>query len=98
MRAGLAVTLAVVVAAIPAAGAVAAEERGDAGRVEAYLAQVRNNSQRLHAFLQDLPKGGDLHTHLSGAVSTETLIRLGASGGQCINVVTFVAATGPCVA
>jgi len=98
MRAGLAVILAVVVAAIPAAGAVAAEERADAGRVEAYLAQVRNNPQRLHAFLQDLPKGGDLHTHLSGAVSTETLIRLGASGGQCINVVTFVAATGPCVA
>ena len=33
---------------------------------------------RLRAFLLDLPKGGDLHSHLLGAASTELLVSLAA--------------------
>ena len=34
-----------------------------------------------------MPKGGDLHNHLSGAVPTETLIALAVEDGLCIDVV-----------
>jgi hypothetical protein len=68
-----------------------ADPRGEMG-VERYLNSVRHDW--LRAFLLDLPKGGDLHSHLSGAASTELLISLAAQDGLCIDAVTFVAAAG----
>ncbi|MFF1615672.1 hypothetical protein ACFVYA_48750 [Amycolatopsis sp. NPDC058278] len=64
--------------------------------VERYLETVRHDPVRLRAFMLDLPKGGDLHSHLSGAASTELLISLAAQDGLCIHTTTFVAAAGPC--
>lgn len=72
-----------------------ADPHGAAG-VERYLNSVRHDPVRLRAFLQALPKGGDLHTHLSGAAQTELLISLAAQDGMCIDTATFVAAAGPC--
>ncbi|MFJ5921409.1 adenosine deaminase [Kitasatospora sp. NPDC092948] len=66
------------------------------GRVAAFLDGIRQDPARLDAFLRQLPKGGDLHNHLSGAVSTELLIQLAAEDGLCIDSETFVSATGPC--
>ncbi|MFI9789039.1 adenosine deaminase [Kitasatospora sp. NPDC051984] len=66
------------------------------GRVSAYLDGIRQDPARLDAFLRALPKGGDLHNHLSGAVSTELLIQLAAEDELCIDSGTFVSATGPC--
>jgi adenosine deaminase len=63
--------------------------------VQRYLDSVREDPVRLEAFLREFPKGGDLHTHLSGAVSTETLIDLGARAGMCIDS-QYVAVDGPC--
>ncbi|MGW7332640.1 adenosine deaminase, partial [Streptomyces sp. NPDC054840] len=34
-------------------------------------------------FFADLPKDGDLHNHLAGAVTTEFLIELAAGDGLC---------------
>jgi adenosine deaminase len=76
---------------VGAAPAVAAEFG-----VERYLDSVRDDPARLDAFLRELPKGGDLHTHLSGAVTTETLIDLGARAGMCVGVEDHVAVDGPC--
>lgn len=67
----------------------------DAG-VSRYLDSIRNDPVRLHDFLHELPKGADLHHHLSGAVSTETLIRFAISDGLCIDTVTVVASPPPC--
>ena len=38
--------------------------------------QIRSDRQKLHAFFRDMPLGGDIHTHLSGAVSVETTINI----------------------
>ncbi|HKN39191.1 MAG TPA: adenosine deaminase, partial [Acidimicrobiia bacterium] len=64
--------------------------------VGAYLASVRNEPERLAAFLRDMPKGGDLHLHLTGAASTETLLRFAVQGGLCIDTATVRAAAPPC--
>lgn len=83
--------------AVPAAVAVPAQAApDDQTRVEHYLNSIRHDPAQLRSFLLDLPKGGDLHTHLSGAASTELLISLAARDGLCINTTTFVAAGGPC--
>ncbi|MFB7058948.1 adenosine deaminase [Streptomyces vinaceus] len=47
-------------------------------------------------FFADLPKGGDLHNHLSGAVTTEFLIELAAEDGLCITTDTTTAVPPPC--
>ena len=39
----------------------------------------------LRAFLYRMPKGGDLHVHLSGAVYAETFIREAGEDGICVN-------------
>ncbi|MFD8598589.1 adenosine deaminase [Kitasatospora sp. NPDC059646] len=70
--------------------------RPSEGRVAAYLDGIRQDPARLDAFLRQLPKGGDLHNHLSGAVSTELLIQLAAEDGLCIDSATYVSSDGPC--
>ena len=42
----------------------------------------------LHAFLAEMPKGGDLHNHLSGAVYAESWIAQAAADGLCVDVAT----------
>ena len=38
--------------------------------------QIRSDRRVLHAFFRDMPLGGDIHTHLSGAVSVDTTIQI----------------------
>ncbi len=52
----------------------------------------------LRAFLVNLPKGGDIHSHISGAITTETIIQWGSEDGACVDTTTLVAAAGPCAA
>ena len=72
-----------------------ADPGGEAG-VERFLNSVRHDPARLRSFLLEMPKGGDLHSHLSGAASTELLISLAARDGMCIDIATFAASSGPC--
>ncbi|POX38200.1 adenosine deaminase [Streptomyces sp. Ru73] len=65
-------------------------------RVDAYLDSIRNRPSELRAFMRALPKGGDLHNHLSGAASTELLVRLAAQDGLCIDRKTDTARPAPC--
>jgi hypothetical protein len=48
------------------------------------------------AFLRAMPKGGDLHSHLSGAVYAESYIRWGAADGACVSRTTLAASAPPC--
>ncbi len=43
----------------------------------------------LSAFLTRMPKGGDLHMHLSGAVYAETFLKDGAADGLCVDPKTM---------
>ncbi|MEW1692259.1 adenosine deaminase [Streptomyces sp. NPDC091265] len=71
--------------------AVTAAELGTA----AYLRSLRDRPARLQAFFKALPKGADLHNHLSGAATTEFLIKLAAEKGLCIDATTTAVAP-PC--
>lgn len=64
-------------------------------RTAAYLGSLRDSPGRLKAFFKDLPKGGDLHNHLSGAATTEYLIQLAGEKGLCIDATTTAVAP-PC--
>src|ERR1700676_2924660 len=46
--------------------------------------KARVNPLALRAFLARMPKGGDLHNHLDGAVYAELRIRAGAQDGLCV--------------
>ncbi|MFE1340450.1 adenosine deaminase [Streptomyces sp. NPDC058733] len=63
---------------------------------DAYLNVVRDDPRLLRRFAEAMPKGGDLHNHLSGAVSTEYLIELAAEDGLCVDTATMTAVTPPC--
>ena len=53
------------------------------------LENARVNPLDLNAFLVDMPKGADLHSHLSGAVYAESWIRAGAEDQLCVNLATL---------
>ncbi|MFJ2785153.1 MULTISPECIES: adenosine deaminase [unclassified Streptomyces] len=83
--------------AVPAAGPAASRVPTPAeARTDAYLASVRERPARLRAFFRSMPKGGELHNHLSGAVSTEYLIQLAAEDGLCVRTDTLAAVVPPC--
>ena len=69
------------------AAVAAAQAHADAGqRASRHFESIRRQHPLLLAFLQEMPKGGDLHNHLSGAVYAETLIQRsrGARPGRCL--------------
>jgi hypothetical protein len=47
------------------------------------------NPADLAAFLKAVPKGADLHNHLSGAVYAETYLDWARADGDCVNTTTF---------
>jgi adenosine deaminase len=80
------------VAAEPATSSPTTQEQ----RVDQTLSRISSDSVALRAFLTELPKGADLHQHLSGTVYAESLLRWAAEDGLCIDVVTYVASPSPC--
>lgn len=65
--------------------------------VHAQMDEMIGDEESLMMFLRKLPKGGDLHSHTSGAITTEKLLQWGAEDGACINPTTMVA-SNPCAA
>lgn len=65
-------------------------------RAAHYFESVRGNPELLIAFLRDMPKGGDLHNHLSGAVYAESFIDYAASDGLCVDRTTSRLIAPPC--
>ena len=62
----------------------------------AYDAAVTAGPPALHAFLDQFPKGADLHVHLEGAVYAETFIRDAGEDGLCIDPSALQFAKPPC--
>jgi adenosine deaminase len=75
-----------------AATPATANEKGAAQRLQ----QVKSDPSKLRNFLRNMPKGTDLHTHLSGAVYAESMIRWGAEDGKCVDLVTMASSFSPC--
>lgn len=55
--------------------------------------RIRQDPPALRAFLRAFPKGADLHTHLTGAVYAESLVRWAADMPLCIDLSTFALVT-----
>jgi adenosine deaminase len=69
----------------------------DASATAARFSAVRDDFTALRAFVRAMPKGADLHVHLSGAVFAEDLIAWGAKNGLCIRLSDMTADAGqPC--
>lgn len=47
---------------------------------------ARRDPNALRAFVLAMPKGGDLHHHLTGAIYPEVLLQIASSQGLCIDV------------
>src|SRR5450755_4964077 len=58
-------------------------------RTERYFESIRKDPNLLTAFLLEMPKGGDLHNHLSGAIYAETMIRWAKDEKQCVDPKTL---------
>ncbi|MFN8060745.1 MAG: hypothetical protein U0Q12_16435 [Vicinamibacterales bacterium] len=68
--------------------ALSGETRPPAGeaRTAAYLESIRRDPVALRAFLFELPKGADLHLHLSGAVYAESYLAWAADAALCVDL------------
>ena len=64
-------------------------------RTAAYLEQIRDRPPYLDAFLRRMPKGGDLHNHLSGAVYAESYLHWAADDGLCVVRASLTALAKP---
>ena len=61
-----------------------------------YFESIRKSPPQMLAFLLKMPKGGDLHSHLSGAVYAESYIQWAAAKGLCVNQETMALSQPPC--
>jgi len=65
-------------------------------RTNRYFQNVRGEQGLALAFLREMPKGGDLHNHLGGAVYAEDLIDYAARDKLCVDRATMTAVRGEC--
>ncbi|MDH6125416.1 adenosine deaminase [Kitasatospora sp. GP82] len=98
LAAGAAMLMSLVPAQAAAPATSPVPGRGSEPAVSAYLKTIQGSPEQLRTFFHDLPKGGDLHNHLSGAVSTELLLQLAVEDGLCIDSSSFTALPPPCPA
>ncbi len=61
-----------------------------------YFESIRRSPPQMLAFLLRMPKGGDLHNHLSGGIYAESFIQWAADKKLCVNKVTSTLAAPPC--
>lgn len=65
-------------------------------RTESYFEGIRNDPNELMAVLREMPKGGDLHNHLVGAIYAESFIQWAAEKGLCVDPTSFYLSEPPC--
>jgi adenosine deaminase len=75
----------------PERGSVLAEQR-----TARYLESIRKSPPQMLAFFLHLPKGGDLHNHLSGSIYAESYVQWAAEKGLCVNNKTYTLSLPPC--
>jgi len=73
-----------------------AQAQNSEQRAGRYLDSIRKQPPLLLAFVHDLPKGGDLHNHLDGAIYAEDLIDFAVDGGLCVDRTSSRLLAPPC--
>ncbi len=63
---------------------------------EAHYAEIRDSPVQLRGFLEAMPKGGDIHSHLSGTVYAESYIAWAAEDGLCLDLTSTSLSEPPC--
>lgn len=58
-------------------------------KTAAYFESIRKSPPKQMAFVLKMPKGGDLHNHLSGSIYAERYIQWAADKGLCVNNATL---------
>jgi hypothetical protein len=86
---------AIAVIVLLAAGAFVAAH-WDANVTAAAFTQARADQTTLRNFLNGMPKGGDLHVHLSGAVYAERYVEWGIADGLCLRQTDYAIVNPPC--
>ena len=61
-----------------------------------YMESIRNDPNALMLFLTDMPKGGDLHNHLSGSVYAESFVKWAVEDRMCLTRATLSISAPPC--
>jgi adenosine deaminase len=74
------------------AASALADEQSAARRLDA----LRTDPLLLRRFLEEMPKGGDLHEHLSGAVYAESYLTWAMQDGLCVDRQKLTLANPPC--
>jgi hypothetical protein len=93
----MAASAALLAVALPLGATPAAAARAPATlRTERYLTAIAGDRARLIDFLTRMPKGGDLHHHLTGAVYAESYIDYAVADGDCIDGASFTIQAPPC--
>lgn len=70
--------------------------RGAESRTARHFETLRKYPPQMLAFLRGMPKGADLHSHLSGAVYAESYVQWAADRGLCVSQATAVLSQPPC--
>jgi adenosine deaminase len=76
-------------AARSANAASAATAQGEARAARALAEATKTGPAALRGFLVAMPKGADLHMHLSGAIYAETFLHEAAQDGLCVDTVAL---------
>jgi adenosine deaminase len=100
LNVGVALTLLLIFA--PAAQGQPRRARDARGNPELTTARhfesIRKFPPQVLAFLRRMPKGADLHSHLSGAVYAESYVEWAADKGLCVSQASAVLSQPPCEA
>lgn len=64
-------------------------------RTARYFEGIRKSPPEALAFLLKMPKGADLHNHLSGSIYAERYIEWAAANGLCMDTVTMTLSVPP---
>jgi adenosine deaminase len=69
---------------------VVSAETASEYKTSLYFDAIKNQPEKLSQFLRDMPKGGDLHTHHSGATMAENMLTYAKGEGYCIDRNTWI--------
>lgn len=68
----------------------------DTGRTAAWFNAHKERTPMLRQFLQRMPKGADLHSHISGAVYAEAYLQWAAEARYCVDTQALTILPTPC--
>ena len=89
---GIGTAVAAATDSLPSAPELAERETATARAMEAF----GTDPQRLEIFLRAMPKGGDLHMHMGGAVYAERFIDWASADHLCVDRVSLTIIDPPC--